>query len=1185
MTPTRVDVFGVPAVSTRSRARREVRGAGAAVLGSLALAARRSRPLSRDALAFALWPDRDESSARRALSDALYRLRRSIGDVIDTDAVSVALRQPVTIDIVLFDVLAASNDPVDWERAIELAGRGEFLSGVDADWADDVRRSIEGTLRRLLRSAWAERRATGAHVDALALARRWVTVAAYDDAAQQAVIESLARVDGTAAALAEYERFAAQLADDLGVAPGPAARGLAEQLRNELSASGDQPQAATGTRPFVGRVAERGRLLGLLDRSLTEAAGLAVVLADAGMGKTRLLDEVAAAARWRGVAIGRGRGNELDRAEGHGALIEAVTELTPLLRRQQLSDLVDDVWLRQLAALAPIPGEHDADVHVAEVHLPAAIGQTLVGLSRVTPLLVLLDDLHLASDDAWSALELVRAQLGAARVLIVVAARHHELRERAAPWQQVQRWDRAGVPVVLLDGLTSDEVGELLGRTDDDLADIHARSGGNPLVALALGAAPRDDTMATANAVAAAQLARLGDRQREVIGAAAVLGQEVDFAVWRALVDDDQLAVAAGALEVAGLLAATPTGYRFAHDTLRDATLAALGDEPRRALHRAALAAVRDTTPDDVAALLIHAEGAGDRDEIGHYALENGARAIDHCAFGHAATMFTRALDVIAPNDELARRTALVGRLRASKVLADQYLQQRDLDELIALVARRGGLAHADALRMCADHQISTGRFAEGLDTLEAAEAALSPAPPERVATTAIRAAIELLRASAHRALGRLDAAEQAAHRAHDGFAAAGDVAGTATAIDQLGGIAWSRSEFAVAAEHHAAAAALFAEVGAAASETRALNNLGSAQWGLGDIVAAAQTHDRAIRLCRALGDRQGEGDNVDNLGGVAWSMGDYHGAIEYYSRALAIRRDIDDPWGVSISLSNLGDAWRQLGEHALALELFEESLEVNRVAGVVRNDANTRQSIGLTLVDCGRYDDGRELLVRAAAAHRELGDRANEIAALGGLVTAFLATSDLAAAGDAAARMLALLQPDDRPMLAQLVHLRGAQVSTAAGDATSAFHHLALAATARAAATSQLAPTQRAAALANVPLHRETSAALAAVSTRITVLLAPAGRQAGKQPAPAERIAVTWTVMQPGDPPGTTAAGRRVVLDRLLTEAAAAGATATHDELAAALGVSRRTVIRDLEALAGDRTGAARLADGDARG
>jgi len=68
------------------------------------------------------------------------------------------------------------------------------------------------------------------------------------------------------------------------------------------------------------------------------------------------------------------------------------------------------------------------------------------------------------------------------------------------------------------------------------------------------------------------------------------------------------------------------------------------------------------------------------------------------------------------------------------------------------------------------------------------------------------------------------------------------------------------------------------------------------------------------------------------------------------------------------------------------------------------------------------------------------------------------------------------------------------------------------------------------------------------------------------------EAITVTWTLVKPEDALlPTPTARRRHVLARLLAEAAVQAATPTHDQLAAALDVSRRTILRDLLELASD--------------
>jgi hypothetical protein len=82
-------------------------------------------------------------------------------------------------------------------------------------------------------------------------------------------------------------------------------------------------------------------------------------------------------------------------------------------------------------------------------------------------------------------------------------------------------------------------------------------------------------------------------------------------------------------------------------------------------------------------------------------------------------------------------------------------------------------------------------------------------------------------------------------------------------------------------------------------------------------------------------------------------------------------------------------------------------------------------------------------------------------------------------------------------------------------------------------------------------------------------VRLTRVGVPLGRRLRAADFVTVRWTVQVPDDVlVGRRAAGRRHVLARLLVEAANQGAAPTDADLAAALGVSRRTILRDMASL-----------------
>jgi biotin operon repressor len=102
------------------------------------------------------------------------------------------------------------------------------------------------------------------------------------------------------------------------------------------------------------------------------------------------------------------------------------------------------------------------------------------------------------------------------------------------------------------------------------------------------------------------------------------------------------------------------------------------------------------------------------------------------------------------------------------------------------------------------------------------------------------------------------------------------------------------------------------------------------------------------------------------------------------------------------------------------------------------------------------------------------------------------------------------------------------------------------------------------------VPLNRQVLAAVATHSQIIPVRLVRAGTPPGRKLIAADYMEIAWTIATPADRQMTDPVQRRRhVLQRLLAEAEAQGAVPTDDDLATVLGVSRRTILRDMKTLA----------------
>ncbi|MDB4913259.1 MAG: transcriptional activator protein [Gemmatimonadetes bacterium] len=192
----------------------------------------------RDRLLLLFWGEQPESRARGSLRQALYFLRRSLGDdvlVVRGDE-EVGLNTDVTrVDVTEFERAIAEGRP---DAALALY-RGDFLADLNIDdapeferWASEKRRELR---RAAVSASWQLAEAalsTGARDSAVAWARRAVELADYADSEARRAMRIMATADDRSSALETYESVRERLQDDLGTVPDAATTSLAEDIRN-----------------------------------------------------------------------------------------------------------------------------------------------------------------------------------------------------------------------------------------------------------------------------------------------------------------------------------------------------------------------------------------------------------------------------------------------------------------------------------------------------------------------------------------------------------------------------------------------------------------------------------------------------------------------------------------------------------------------------------------------------------------------------------------------------------------------------------------------------------------------------------------------------------------------------------------------------------------------------------------
>jgi tetratricopeptide (TPR) repeat protein/transcriptional regulator with XRE-family HTH domain len=324
------------------------------------------------------------------------------------------------------------------------------------------------------------------------------------------------------------------------------------------------------------------------------------------------------------------------------------------------------------------------------------------------------------------------------------------------------------------------------------------------------------------------------------------------------------------------------------------------------------------------------------------------------------------------------------------------------------------------AARRLLDYYLHTASAAaQHIERRNAAAARPPPGEPPAVAPQL---------STASRASAWLDA-ERANLDAAVGYAAGSGRPGHVIAIPAaIAGFLSARGYWDQSAALLQAALAAADQAGDRAGQADALNELGILQGVTGDYPAAAASHRQALELYRGLGDRLGQASALDNLGRVQHQTGDYRAAAANHRQALAIFRDIDHQVGQALAMTNRGNAQARTGEYPAAAASHQQSLAIFRDIGHRLGQALATGNLGTVQIWTGDYRGAAASLAQALGTYRDIGDRLGQAYVLNNMGEVQARTGDYLAAATSQEQALGLFRDlGDRGSQATVIRNRGA--------------------------------------------------------------------------------------------------------------------------------------------------------------
>jgi tetratricopeptide (TPR) repeat protein len=528
----------------------------------------------------------------------------------------------------------------------------------------------------------------------------------------------------------------------------------------------------------VGRQAELDTLLALLEMARHGHGGLALVAGEPGVGKTRLVQEIANRAvmqRWRVIY---GRATEMEGAPPYLPFVEALREYADACPieslRAQLEQGASDVALMLPGIRQRLPEISTSAIPSGESArhiLMASLREFLLAIARASDpgLLIILDDLHWADASTLLLVKDLARKVAGSHVLVIGTYRGAELDLTKTLRDLLAEASREGTGEhVALTPLSPADVSafvaNLCGRSlaPGVIDAIYSKTEGNPFFVAELvrhlvsgardisaAATPGTDTSIPEGVrhVIRQRLSRLSRAANNLLRAGAVLGDGFEFDVLA-----DVLGVSAeptiDALEEAvsaEVLREDGVGYRFTHALIRETLYAGLSAPRRQRLHGAAAAAIErvhagtiEVHLTSVAAHYRRAGSAADRATAIAYSLRAGEAATAVFAWEEAATHWDAALELMETQgtDPEVRGRHLERLAELMEILGwDSYSKQiAYLEQALELYRRVGAsesmtrvnIELAGAYTM---NNAGTMNVQRGISHLKAAEELLSQRP------------------------------------------------------------------------------------------------------------------------------------------------------------------------------------------------------------------------------------------------------------------------------------------------------------------------------------------------------------------------------------------------------------------------------------------------------------------------
>ncbi|HEV3215009.1 MAG TPA: AAA family ATPase [Vicinamibacterales bacterium] len=683
----------------------------------------RSAPIQRQRVGGSLWPESSDVQALTNLRRELHHLREGwprLDALVDVGSRTLAWHgeDGAIVDLVAFE--AAADRGLEGDRAaLQKAARlykGDLLPECTGEWIDADRERLRQRARKVLAHLVGLLEHDRAFGDAIEHAQQLLRLDPLDEQAWCALMRCHARRGERATALHLYQQCAAVLKKELGIQPSAATRITYREILDLDAAAPVSPAPPrTAVYPLVGRQSEWQALLNAWRAAAAGRTRLFLIRGEAGIGKTRLAEELVDWSRLNGITPVTTR---CYAGEGRLAYAPIAAWLKSDALRPALMKL-DPSWMTDVSRLRPELLADRPEVPAPDRQLEGwqrlrffeALAQAF---RSAAPLVLVVDDLQWADGDTIEWLQYFVRSASDTRCLVVGTVRAEEEQDNPPLGRLLGQLERDNLLTMIALGpldrtATAQLAGEVAEHPLDETALVRTfrETEGHPLFIIERGrmelakqpGSPGDNPLPQVQSVVAARLALLSEDARAAAQVAAAVGRDFRFDILAQASDleEDALVRALDELWRRHIVRVqADERWDFSHDRIREVTYGGIEPARRRLIHRRIAQGMEllfATRLDDVSASIsVHLDRGGQPARAVPFLERAAAVATRVSANEEAIRCLTHALSLVQTlppgrdrdEQELSLRSSLSIALNSARGYAAPEVEQ-NLDRVFTL--------------------------------------------------------------------------------------------------------------------------------------------------------------------------------------------------------------------------------------------------------------------------------------------------------------------------------------------------------------------------------------------------------------------------------------------------------------------------------------------------------------------